>query len=78
MTKKVAVEFQEEWETLVNHRESVMTATWISCSVLRPFLFFVSCLSTPHQKIRTRDIECMRNCFKILLESINSTGMLVF
>lgn len=73
LTKKVAQKVQGEWETLVNHHTGLVTRTWISNSLLRPFLFFITYLSMRHHKIRTRDIECMRSCFKILLDSINST-----
>lgn len=71
--KMVAVQLQEEWETLVNHHAVLMTRTWISSSFLRPFLFFITYLSIRHQRIRTRDVDCIRHCFKTLLESINST-----
>ena len=74
MIKMVAVQLQEEWETLVNHHAVLMTRTWISSSFLRPFLFFIAYLSIRHQRIRTRDVDCIRHCFKTLLESINSTG----
>jgi ubiquitin-protein ligase E3 B len=71
----VALQLQEEWETLVNRNADGMTGTWISNAVLRPFLFFTACLSVRHQKIQIRDINCMKTCFRILLESLNSTGM---
>ncbi|KAJ0087886.1 hypothetical protein Patl1_32315 [Pistacia atlantica] len=74
MKKKVAIQLLDEWETLVNSHASVLTATWISSSLLRPFLFFITCLSTQHQKISPRHTECMQSCFKILLESINCNG----
>lgn len=73
VTKKVAVQLQEEWVALVNCHASLITGSWISSVVLRPFLFFVTRLSTQHQKIQTRDIDCMQKCFKILLDSINSS-----
>ncbi|XP_002528627.3 E3 ubiquitin-protein ligase UPL7 isoform X1 [Ricinus communis] len=73
VTKKVAFQLQEEWESMLNHHDGSITASWISNSLLRPFLFFVACSSTRHQKICTRDIYCMQTCFKILLESINCT-----
>ncbi|XP_052171846.1 E3 ubiquitin-protein ligase UPL7 isoform X2 [Diospyros lotus] len=50
-----------------------ITRSWVSSSLLRPFLFFVTCLSTRCQKIRSQDIHCMQTCFRILLESLNST-----
>lgn len=76
MIKMVAVQLQEEWETLVNHHSALMTRTWISSSLLRPFLFFITYLSIRRQRISTRDVNCIQICFKILLESINSTGTL--
>lgn len=78
MIKTVAVELQEEWETLVNHQAVLMTKTWISSIFLRPFLFFVTHLSIRHQRIHTRDGDCIQHCFKILLESMNSTGTAFF
>lgn len=75
MKKKVAIKLLGEWETVMNSQAVVLTATWISGSLLRPFLFFITCLSIQRQKISPRDIECMQSCFKILLESINSKGM---
>ncbi|KAJ7971465.1 E3 ubiquitin-protein ligase UPL7 [Quillaja saponaria] len=71
----VAMQHQEEWEILVNHFAGVRTATWISKIILRPFLFFIMCLSTRHQKVHTRHIDCMRTCFSILLESMNSVDL---
>lgn len=74
VTKMVAMQLQEEWENSVNCPVDLMiTRSWISSSLLRPFLFFITHLSTRHQKIQTRNRDCMQSCFKILLESINST-----
>ncbi|XP_038686154.1 E3 ubiquitin-protein ligase UPL7 isoform X2 [Tripterygium wilfordii] len=71
-TKKVALQMEEEWEILVNSQAGLMTATWISITILRPFLFFITCLSIRHQKIRTKDVNNMKSCFQILLESMKS------
>ncbi|GMP50149.1 hypothetical protein CsSME_00016882 [Camellia sinensis var. sinensis] len=73
VTKIVAGQLQEEWEMMVDRHAISVTRSWISNSFLRPFLFFVTCLSTRCQKIQTQDIYCMRTCFRILLESMNST-----
>ncbi|KAJ4970715.1 hypothetical protein NE237_003814 [Protea cynaroides] len=73
VTKKIAVQLQEEWEALVNHHDVLMTSRWLSCSLLRPFLFFIIYPTTVHQNLRSRNMKCMLTCFKILLESINST-----
>ncbi|KAM4078496.1 hypothetical protein ACB094_09G041900 [Castanea mollissima] len=75
VTKAVALQLQEEWESLLNRNAGVMTGTWISNAVLRPFLFFTACLSVQRQKIQVRDINCMQKCFRILLESLNSTDI---
>ncbi|GLT89883.1 hypothetical protein SLE2022_078450 [Rubroshorea leprosula] len=73
VTTKEAIRLQAEWETLMKNHGDLMSGTWISTCVLRPFLFFISHLSTRHQKISSRDLSCMQCCFKILLESVNST-----
>nr|POE70043.1 e3 ubiquitin-protein ligase upl7 [Quercus suber] len=75
VAKAVALQLQEEWESLLNRNAGVMTGTWISNAVLRPFLFFTACLSVQRQKIQVRDINCMQKCFRILLESLNSTDI---
>lgn len=75
MTKLAALLLQQEWETMINCNAVPLTRTWISINFLRPFLFFITHLSTRNQKIQARDLDCMRNCFRILLDSINSTGM---
>ena len=72
--KVVAEQLRQEWETILKHQALSINRTWISNSFLRPFLFFITQLSTRRRKIQPRDIDCMRNCFRILLESINSPG----
>lgn len=78
MRKKAAIEIQEEWDNLLSCHSDALTKSWVSSRVLRPFLFFIRSLSVQHQKIQARDIHCMQTCFKILLKSINSNGMIVF
>ncbi|XP_054811320.1 E3 ubiquitin-protein ligase UPL7 isoform X1 [Prosopis cineraria] len=73
VTRMVAQQLQQEWETLVNHYTGVMTAMWIANNLLRPFLFFISRFSVEHQKIHSKRIDSMRICFTILLESLNSS-----
>lgn len=73
-TKMIALQLQQEWETLIHSHTVSISSTWISSSLLRPFLFFTTNLSSRYQKIQARDVDCMRNCFRILLESLNSTG----
>ncbi|PIA43478.1 hypothetical protein AQUCO_01900105v1 [Aquilegia coerulea] len=72
VTKKTAAEVQEVWEALVNHHNVSLTRSWISSSLLRPFLFFMTCPSIAHRKQQTTNIRCMLTCFKILLQSMNS------
>ncbi|KAJ1378322.1 HECT, E3 ligase catalytic domain [Sesbania bispinosa] len=73
VTKVVALQLQEEWETMVNHYSGAMTAIWISNNLLRPFLFFMTCFSTRHQKVHKKKIDSMKMCFTILLESLKSS-----
>ncbi|WOH06132.1 hypothetical protein DCAR_0625555 [Daucus carota subsp. sativus] len=73
-TKMIALQLQRDWQDMISCcKMSTITATWISSSLLRPFLFFTTCLSTRYRKIQARDVNCMQMCFKILLESLNST-----
>ncbi|XP_059667525.1 E3 ubiquitin-protein ligase UPL7 isoform X2 [Cornus florida] len=73
VTKMVAEQLRLDWETMLKHDAVSLNRTWISNSFLRPLLFFITYLSIRCQKIQARDIECMQNCFRILLESIKST-----
>ncbi|KAI4371341.1 hypothetical protein MLD38_019588 [Melastoma candidum] len=73
VTRKVASQLQEQWEDEVNRRCGSISAAWISSRLLIPFLFFIQCLSIRHKRIRPREASCMHICFKILLESIDST-----
>lgn len=73
VTKKVAIQLQEEWKMMVGSQTLPMTTTWVANLLLRPFLYFVTNLSTRCQKFAVGDIYCMRTCFRILLESISST-----
>lgn len=78
MTRIAALQLQDEWEDLVNNHYGALAATFISDNILRPFLFFIPFFLKRPQSIRTRDIDSMKNCFKILSESINCTGMQFF
>ncbi|XP_058767737.1 E3 ubiquitin-protein ligase UPL7-like [Vicia villosa] len=73
VTKMVALQLQQEWETSVNSYTGVMTANWISNNLLRPFLFFVTRFSNRHQKFYSKKTYSMKMCFTILLESLNSS-----
>ncbi|XP_038904863.1 E3 ubiquitin-protein ligase UPL7 isoform X1 [Benincasa hispida] len=73
VTKIAALQLQVEWEDLMNSHSGAQGGTFIACNILRPFLFFISSLLKRPQNIKTRDTDCMKNCFKILFESISST-----
>ncbi|KAK7245012.1 hypothetical protein RIF29_39842 [Crotalaria pallida] len=73
VTRMVALKFQQEWEILVNQYTDVRTAIWISNDLLRPFLFFITRLSTWHHKVRNRKIDSMKLSFTILMESLKSS-----
>ncbi|CAJ2632467.1 unnamed protein product [Trifolium pratense] len=73
VTKAVALQLQQEWETAVNSYTGVMTANWISNNLLRPFLFFVTRFSNRYEKVRSKKIDSMRTCFTFLLESLQSS-----
>uniref|UniRef100_A0A7N0UAZ7 HECT-type E3 ubiquitin transferase n=1 Tax=Kalanchoe fedtschenkoi TaxID=63787 RepID=A0A7N0UAZ7_KALFE len=71
--KKTAEQLHREWSALVDHPPIVITKTWISCSLLRPFLFSTTQLLIRRNKVPTSDIDCMNKCFRILLASITSS-----
>lgn len=73
VVKHEAVWIRAEWEAMISSYDDLMTGEWISKCVLRPFLFFIACLSTQKGKISSRDLNCLQSCFKVLLESVNST-----
>lgn len=71
-TKTAALELQEEWDIALRDGSGLIDKTWISSRLLRPFLFFITHLSTSRCAICTQAVNCMRSCFIILLENINS------
>ncbi|XP_071697079.1 E3 ubiquitin-protein ligase UPL7 isoform X2 [Rutidosis leptorrhynchoides] len=71
--KVVAAHIQEEWKEMIGCHTFNTSKNWISNDVLRPFLFFVTTLATRRRRFEDRDVDCMQICFKILLESINSS-----
>ncbi|KAK9079365.1 hypothetical protein SSX86_001036 [Deinandra increscens subsp. villosa] len=73
LMKRTALHLQQEWQEMVNCHPVPMSRVWISNNLLRPFLFFVTTLATRGRRFEDRDVDCMRICFKILLESINSS-----
>lgn len=78
MSVRVALEFQKEWNRSVHDASRPMKKTWISCSLLRPFLFSVTHLSLRRCTIQTQAVNSMRSCFVILLENLNSTGNCIY
>ncbi|KAK4776106.1 hypothetical protein SAY87_024067 [Trapa incisa] len=72
VTRRAASQIQEEWEILLHLHPSAGSSAWISISLLRPFLFFITRLSNQLGSIRMREAACIQNCFKIILESIKS------
>lgn len=72
VTKRVALQLQEDWKVLLSNSSTSLTKTWISCSILRPFLYFIKCSAVQGYKFQARDIECTSKCFSILMESLNS------
>ncbi|KAL6145690.1 hypothetical protein ACLB2K_056375 [Fragaria x ananassa] len=75
VTKTVAVELREEWEKCVKQQQAglVITSIWISSHVVRPFLFFITCLSIRKRRIEAAEVRSMKYCFQMLLDSLNST-----
>ncbi|XP_031487793.1 E3 ubiquitin-protein ligase UPL7 isoform X2 [Nymphaea colorata] len=71
MAKKVAMKLRREWDIQVSEDAEVLNCTWVSNTLLRPFLFFITYSSTLYQKPQVTDDKCMLKCFKILLKSIN-------
>ncbi|KAI3522906.1 hypothetical protein L1887_00958 [Cichorium endivia] len=72
-TKMVATHLREEWKEMLKCHSVPMNRAWISNKLLKPFLFFITTLATRRQKFEDQDVDCMQICFKILLESINSS-----
>lgn len=72
-TKLVALQMQKDWKIMMNKRTGPFTGMQISSGVLRPFIFFIMNLPTWRGEIRVADRDCMINCFKLVLESINSS-----
>lgn len=69
-TSKASIAVQQEWEALVDQHNVPITTTWVSSSLLRPFLFFIN--SPPAARQQAAKRRCMLACFRILLQSINS------
>ncbi|KAI3954810.1 hypothetical protein MKW98_002916 [Papaver atlanticum] len=74
-TKKLVVKIRQEWEEAVVNCQPdvVITGEWVSTCLLRPFIFFITRSSIAQKKLEVRNLNCMLTCFKILLQSIDST-----
>uniref|UniRef100_A0A1D1Z229 HECT-type E3 ubiquitin transferase n=1 Tax=Anthurium amnicola TaxID=1678845 RepID=A0A1D1Z229_9ARAE len=71
--RKVADQLQQDWEILVNHRDALVTSTWISTNLLRPFLLFAAHPSRLQEMLRSMNTKPIFLCFQVLLQSIDST-----
>ncbi|KAJ8532779.1 hypothetical protein K7X08_015668 [Anisodus acutangulus] len=72
--KCIALELQQQWESLINSHVAPLKKSSISNKVLRPFLFFTTFLLARYPRIQPREKDCIRSCFGVILESINSTN----
>ena len=73
--RTVSEQLHEDWELLMNQPNIDLTTQWISRKMLRPFLFFITQPSSWHNGLRSKTVESILTCFKIILNSINSVGM---
>ncbi|KAK9755521.1 hypothetical protein RND81_01G031600 [Saponaria officinalis] len=73
VTLRVALELQEEWNLLLHDASGLSSKTWISCCLLRPFLFFITHVFPRQHIIQTKAVSSMRSCFLIILKNIDST-----
>ena len=74
MMMKVALELQKEWDISMHDASGLMKKTWVSCSLLRPFLFFIIHRYLRKRTVQIETVNSMHGCFVILLENLNSTG----
>nr|GLL46392.1 E3 ubiquitin-protein ligase UPL7 isoform X1 [Ipomoea trifida] len=74
-TKLIALQLQNQWEILMDNLAVPLTKIQISGSILRPFIFFMSFLLNRGAKKQKSDKDCMKTCFRVVLESINSTNL---
>ncbi|KAI3937413.1 hypothetical protein MKX01_040079 [Papaver californicum] len=75
VTKKLVVKVRQEWEEAVVNCQPdvVITGEWVSSCLLRPFLYFITRSSIAQKNLEERNLNCILTCFKILLQSIDST-----
>lgn len=78
MIRTVSEQLHEDWELLMIQPNIDLTTQWISTKMLRPFLFFVTQPSSWYNGQQSKTVESILKCFKIILNSINSTGMCLF
>ncbi|KAJ1294033.1 hypothetical protein BS78_01G115200 [Paspalum vaginatum] len=71
--RTVSEQLHEDWELLMNQPNIDLTTQWISRKMLRPFLFFITQPSSWYKGQRSKTVESILTCFKIILNSINST-----
>jgi len=71
----VSEQLHEDWKLLMNQPNIDLTTQWISRKMLRPFLFFITQPSSWYEGQQSKTVESILTCFKIILNSINSTGM---
>ncbi|XP_057535793.1 E3 ubiquitin-protein ligase UPL7 [Amaranthus tricolor] len=75
VTMKVALELQKEWDISMHDASGLMKKTWVSCSLLRPFLFFIIHRYLRKRTVQIETVNSMHGCFVILLENLNSTDL---
>ncbi|CAA6662747.1 unnamed protein product [Spirodela intermedia] len=59
-------------ELFMNHHDALVTCTWISANLLRPFLLFSTHSSGLRHMLYARNTKQISFCFTILLKSIDS------
>ncbi|KAG2536101.1 hypothetical protein PVAP13_9NG157200 [Panicum virgatum] len=69
----VSEQLHEDWKLLMNQPNIDLTNQWISRKMLRPFLFFITQPSSWYEGQQSKTVESILTCFKIILNSINST-----
>ncbi|CAM0875437.1 unnamed protein product [Alopecurus aequalis] len=72
LIRKISEQLHEEWEVLINQPDNNLTSQWISSTMLRPFLFFISQPSSWYKGQQIKTSKSITRCFKIILNSINS------
>nr|TKV92026.1 hypothetical protein SEVIR_9G136900v2 [Setaria viridis] len=70
--RMVSEQLHEDWRLLMNEPNIDLTTQWISRKMLRPFLFFITQPCSWYKGQRSKTVESILTCFKIILNSINS------